>query len=74
MASNHLYTLAEFGQRIGVKRDTIKKYRLPEPDASYSRGGTQHPLWSQSTIDAWESARPSRQKNETNRGAPNAQH
>jgi len=45
----------EVAERIGVKPDTLGRYRLPEPDAVVGtvRG------WLPSTIDAWHAARPS---------------
>jgi hypothetical protein len=48
---------AEVAERIGVKPDTLGRYRLPEPDATIGtvRG------WLPATIDAWHQGRPSRQ-------------
>ena len=47
---------AEVAERIGVKPDTLGRYRLPEPDALVGsiRG------WLPETIDKWNAQRPSR--------------
>lgn len=44
----------EFADRIGVKRDTLNRYRLPPPDAmiGHTRG------WLEKTIDDWNARRP----------------
>lgn len=44
----------EVAARIGVKRATLGRYKLPEPDARIGdvRG------WTVETIDAWNAARP----------------
>lgn len=52
---------AEVAERIGVKPDTLGRYRLPEPDAMIGtvRG------WLPATIDAWHAGRhprPTRQR------------
>jgi hypothetical protein len=49
---------AEVAERIGVKPDTLGRYKLPEPDAVIGnvRG------WLPRTIDAWDRARPSRSR------------
>lgn len=45
---------AEVAARIGVKPDTLGRYKLPEPDAVIGkvRG------WLPSTIDEWHANRP----------------
>lgn len=45
---------AELAERIGVKPDTLSRYKLPEPDAMIGdvRG------WTVETVDAWNAARP----------------
>jgi hypothetical protein len=50
---------AEVAERIGVKPDTLGRYRLPEPDAviGQTRG------WLLATVDAWNAARPSKMDN-----------
>ena len=47
----------EVAERIGVKPDTLNRYRLPEPDAQI---GARLVGWLPETIDAWNAARPSR--------------
>lgn len=42
--------------RIGVRRETLNKYTLPEPDAMV--GGL--PGWLPETIDSWQATRPGR--------------
>jgi hypothetical protein len=43
-------------QRIGVKPDTLGRYKLPEPDAMI---GTVKG-WLPETIDQWQATRPGR--------------
>lgn len=47
---------AELAERIGVAPDSLRRYRLPEPDALVGeiRG------WLPETVDAWNDARPGR--------------
>lgn len=47
---------AELAERIGVKPDTLSRYKLPEPDAMI--GDTRG--WTEATVDAWNAARPGR--------------
>jgi hypothetical protein len=47
-------SLAGLAQMIGVRRDTAKKYRLPDPDA-YVDG---RPVWLPSTVEEWNASRP----------------
>lgn len=47
---------AEVAERIGVKPDTLSRYKLPEPDATI--GSTRG--WLPATIDQWNSSRPGR--------------
>lgn len=44
----------ELAERIGVKPDTLSRYKLPEPDAMI--GSTRG--WTVETVDAWNAARP----------------
>ena len=46
----------EVAERIGVKPDTLGRYKLPEPDAliGTTRG------WLPETIDTWHAERPGR--------------
>lgn len=50
----HYLSRAEFAERIGVKPDTMSRYKLPEPDVSIGRTRG----WSLETIDAWNADRP----------------
>ena len=45
---------SEVAARIGVKPDTLSRYKLPEPDATIGsvRG------WLPETVDAWNAQRP----------------
>lgn len=45
---------SELAERIGVKPDTLSRYKLPEPDAMI--GTTRG--WTVETVDAWNTARP----------------
>jgi predicted DNA-binding transcriptional regulator AlpA len=47
----------EVAARIGVKTDTLNRYKLPAPDAQI---GARQIGWLPETIDAWNAARPSR--------------
>lgn len=48
--------LTEFADHLGIARDTLAKYRLPEPDAMIGdRRG-----WMVSTIETWNEQRPGR--------------
>lgn len=44
----------EVAERVGVKPDTLGRYRLPEPDAMIGdvRG------WLPATVDKWDASRP----------------
>jgi hypothetical protein len=55
MATRYL-SRTEVAERIGVKPDTLGRYKLPEPDAliGTTRG------WLTATIDAWNASRPGR--------------
>ncbi|GAA1671157.1 hypothetical protein MMUR_47760 [Mycolicibacterium murale] len=46
----------ELAERIGVKPDTLGRYKLPEPDAviGTTRG------WLPDTVDEWNASRPGR--------------
>lgn len=45
----------EVAARIGVKPDTLNRYKLPDPDAQI---GARQLGWLPATIDAWNAARP----------------
>jgi predicted DNA-binding transcriptional regulator AlpA len=51
----------EVAERIGVKPDTLNRYKLPLPDAQI---GSRLLGWLPETIDRWNAARPSRQDSE----------
>lgn len=53
---NRYLSRAEFAERVGVKPDSLGRYKLPEPDAMIGsvRG------WTEETADAWNAARPGR--------------
>ena len=44
----------EIAERIGVKPDTMNRYKMPAPDAMIGR----LPGWTVETVDAWNAARP----------------
>jgi predicted DNA-binding transcriptional regulator AlpA len=46
----------EVAERIGVKPDTLNRYKLPKPDAQIG----SLPGWLPATIDEWNAARPSK--------------
>lgn len=54
VATKRYLSRTEVAERIGVKPDTLGRYKLPEPDAviGTTRG------WLPATIDAWHAARP----------------
>lgn len=45
----------EVAERIGVKPDTLNRYKLPDPDAQI---GARQLGWLPATIDAWNASRP----------------
>lgn len=51
----HYLSRPEVAARIGVKPDTLNRYKLPEPDAQI---GARQVGWLPETIDAWNAARP----------------
>ncbi|PBA70083.1 hypothetical protein CKJ76_19530 [Mycobacterium avium] len=55
VATKRYLSRTEVAERIGVKPDTLGRYKLPEPDAVIGtvRG------WLPKTIDQWHQARPS---------------
>jgi predicted DNA-binding transcriptional regulator AlpA len=44
----------EVAARIGVKKDTLNRYKLPPPDAQI---GVRQVGWLPATIDAWHASR-----------------
>ena len=57
MIEGYLST-ADLAERLGVKVETVRIYKvrgtLPPPDTYVG----QSPLWKTATIDAWQAARP----------------
>lgn len=53
MAIEYL-SAGQFAERIGVKRNTLFRYKLPPPDAMI--GKTRG--WLEKTIDDWQERRP----------------
>lgn len=51
-------SIAEVAERLGIKRNTVTRHKLPEPDAyiGTTRG------WLAQTIDNWDAARPRRRR------------
>lgn len=47
-------------ERIGVKPDSLSRYRLPAPDAIVGSGPKARKGWLPRTIDEWNAARPGR--------------
>ena len=50
----HYLSRTEVAERIGVKPDTLGRYRLPPPDAQIGRTRG----WLPATIDQWQQNRP----------------
>lgn len=50
----HYLSRTEVAELLGVKPDTLSRYKLPEPDATVgtARG------WLRETIEAWNATRP----------------
>jgi len=46
----------QVAHRIGVKPDTLNRYKLPEPDAMVG----DKPVWLPRTVDEWNARRPGR--------------
>ena len=50
---------SEFAERIGVKMDSLSRYKLPDPDVVIGVSGKRVTAgWLPETVDAWNSARP----------------
>jgi hypothetical protein len=55
----YLYLLPQFAERIGLKADTLRRYKLPPRDYTV---GADKPAWTAKTIDAWDAARPGQRR------------
>jgi len=51
-------SLQEVADRIGVTRNTVAKYKLPEPDVVVGSDLNARRGWSVETIDRWNANRP----------------
>lgn len=50
----------DFATLIGVKVDSLNKYKLPDRDGTDIEGGKARPYWWESTVVAWNNSRPGR--------------
>jgi len=53
-------SLQDVADRLGVSRNSVAKYNLPEPDVVVGSGINAPRGWSAETIDAWNASRPGR--------------
>ncbi|WP_307460955.1 MULTISPECIES: AlpA family transcriptional regulator [Microbacterium] len=53
-------SLLDVARHLNVSRDTVAKYKLPEPDVRVGSGINAARGWSLATIDAWNAQRPGR--------------
>ncbi len=53
-------SVSQAAQLLGVTRSTLSKYELPPPDVTIGEGRSTIRGWRQSTILAWNAARPGR--------------
>lgn len=52
---------SQVAERIGVKPDTLNRYKLPPPDAIIGDGtAAERHGWTEHTIDTWNAGRPGR--------------
>ena len=58
--TRHYLSLQEVAARLGVTRNTIAKYRLPDADVVIGSGTTAWRGWSPTTIDRWAAGRRGR--------------
>ena len=49
---------ADFAEYIGVKIDTLNRYKLPERDGTDIEDGKARPFWWLRTVQAWQAQRP----------------
>lgn len=50
----------DFAERIGVKPDTLNRYKLPPRDGTDIEAGHARPFWYPDTVDEWQRSRPGR--------------
>lgn len=55
----HYLSLPQFADRLGLKGDTLRKYKLPPRDITWGDG---FPGWSEKTIDEWDANRPRKRR------------
>lgn len=53
-------SLQDVADRLGVSRNSVAKYKLPEPDVIVGSGINAPRGWSAETIDKWNANRPGR--------------
>ncbi len=51
-------SLQGVADHLGVSRNSVKKYNLPEPDVIVGEGLNAPRGWSEQTIDTWNGSRP----------------
>ncbi|WP_045296183.1 helix-turn-helix transcriptional regulator [Microbacterium trichothecenolyticum] len=51
-------SLLDVARHLGVSRNTVARYRLPEPDVRVGSGLNAARGWSVKTIDEWNAQRP----------------
>jgi hypothetical protein len=51
-------SLQDVADHLGVSRNTVAKYKLPEPDVRVGSGLNAPRGWSTKTIDDWNAQRP----------------
>lgn len=51
----HYLSSGEVAKRLGIRPDTLAKYKLPAPDATF---GVRFKGWLPQTIDDWDLNRP----------------
>jgi hypothetical protein len=63
-------SLQDVARHLGVTRNSVAKYRLPEPDVRVGSGPNAARGWSLATIDTWNAARPGPGNWGTRKAAP----
>lgn len=59
MTDRKLYR-ADFAALLGVKVDSLNRYKLPPRDGTDIEGGKARPYWWQTTAQRWMADRPGR--------------